>query len=131
MSEPYSSKCSKSKSHLHPCREVKRLGHAPVTNGEEAETRTLPFLAPCLQLASLTGSQRSPKLTCSTACFLRPQGHPDFPCPSVFFSEMFRPAEVSEHSEVVAGSPGESSSVVKRKGSQGSGSMERKQGKEG
>lgn len=93
-------KCSKSKSssHLHPCREVKRLGHAPVTNGEEAETRrTLPFLAPCLQLASFTGSQRSPKLTCSLACVPLPQGHPDFPCPSVSFSKMFWPAEVAEH----------------------------------
>lgn len=66
--------------------------------GEEAETRrTLPFLAPCLQLASLTGSQRSPKLTCSMACVPLPQGHPDFPCPCVFFSEMFWPAEVAEH----------------------------------
>lgn len=54
MSESYSSKCSKSKSpsHLHPCHEVKRLGHAAVTNGEEAETRrALPFLVPCLQFA--------------------------------------------------------------------------------
>lgn len=70
------------------------------------------------------------------ACVPLPQGltflpFPDFPCPSVFFSEMFWPAEVAEHSQVVEGSPGESSSAVKRKGSQGSGSTERKQCKEG
>lgn len=79
----------------------------------------------------LTGSQSSPELTCSMACVPLPQGHPDYLWPSVSFSKMLQVADVAEHSLIVVGSPEKSSSAVKRKGSHGSGTKERKQCKEG
>lgn len=93
--------------HLTCTLAMKRLGHAPVTKGEEAESRTLPFLAPCLQLAHVWQVPRDHQSW--------PVAWPVSLCPTISFSEMFWPAEVAEHSQVVVGSPGERSSAVKRK----------------